>query len=65
MSKPFIELITCESGDLEILRVNYGEDFLEEGHSLSNYNWVELLNRLGFEVEQREISDEDMEWGRY
>lgn len=65
MSKTLIELITCESGDWSVLRVNLGEDFKVEGHSLSNWDWIELLNLLGYKVEQKEISDEDMEYGRY
>ena len=65
MSRPIIELITCESGDWEVLRVDLGEDFQEEGHSLSNDDWINLLDLLGYEVQEREISDEDMEYGRY
>lgn len=65
MSKPFIELITCQSGDWEVLRMDYGEGFDCEGHSISKYDWIELLNVLGFKVETREISDEDMEMGNY
>lgn len=65
MSKPLIELITCESGDWSILRVNNEEDFEASGHSISNFDWIELLNLLGFEVEVKEISDEDMEMGNY
>jgi len=65
MSKPLIELIVCESGDWEVLRVNFGEDFKCEGHSISNYGWIGLLEILGFEVEVKEISDKDMEDERY
>jgi len=65
MSKPLIELITCESGEWEILRVNFGEDFKHEGHSISNYGWIGLLEVLGFEVKVREISDENLEMGEY
>ena len=65
MSKPFIELITCECGDWEILRVNLGEDFQAEGHRLNGWDWIELLDLLGYKVEEREISDEDMENRRY
>ena len=64
-SKPLIELVTCEAGDWEVLRVNYGEDFEFDGHSISNYTWIKLLNLLGYEVEEKHISDEDMEYGRY
>jgi len=65
MSKPLIELITCESGDWEILRMNLGEDYESQGHSMSNKEWIYLLKLLGYEVEEREISDEDMEYGNY
>jgi len=65
MSKPLIELITNESGDWEVLQVNLGEDFKCEGHSISNHGWVGLLEVLGYEVEVKCISDEDMECGRY
>ncbi len=65
MSKPLIELITCETGDWEVLRVNNGEDFEVEGHSISNFTWIKLLELLGHKVEEIAISDEDMEYGRY
>ena len=65
MSKPLIELITCESGDWEVLRMNLGEDFNWGGHSISNQGWKLLLERLGYEVETKCISDEDMEMGEY
>ena len=65
MSKPLIELILPESGDWEVLRLNLGEDFKCEGHSISNYGWIGLLEVLGFEVEVKCISDEDMEYERY
>ena len=65
MSKPLIELITCESGDWEVLRVNLGEDFKREGHSITRHDWSDLLNFLGYKLEVIEISDEDMEEGNY
>lgn len=61
MTKPLIELIVCESGDWKVLRVNLGEDFEFQGHSIPNHEWIRLLKLLGYEVEVREISDEDME----
>jgi hypothetical protein len=60
MNKPLIELIYCESGDQEILRMNLGEDFNYEGHSIPSHEWIELLNKLGYEVETKNISDEDV-----
>ena len=65
MSKPLIEYITSESGDWKILRMNLGEDFNYEGHSIPNHEWIKLLKLLGYEVEEKEISDEDMEYGNY
>lgn len=65
MSKPLIELITCESGEWEILRVNLGEDFKASGHSIYNGEWIALLKVLGFDVEEKCITDENMEMGRY
>jgi len=59
MSKPLIELISNKSGDWEILRVN--EDIEMQGHSINNHMWCDLLRTLGFEVERKEISDEEME----
>jgi len=65
MSKPLIELINCGSGDWSILRVNQGKDFEATGHSINNFQWIMLLNSLGYEVEEKKISDEDMEAGNY
>lgn len=65
MSKPLIELISCESGDWEVLRMNLGEDFKYEGHSIPNSAWIKILKILGYNVETREISDEDMEVANY
>ena len=65
MTKPLIELISCASGEWEILRMNLGEDYESQGHSMSNREWIYLLKLLGYEVEVREISDEDMENGNY
>jgi hypothetical protein len=46
MSKPLIELITCESGDWNVLRVNLGEDFEFQGHSIPDFEWIKLVNLL-------------------
>jgi hypothetical protein len=63
MGKPKIELITCDSGDWEVLRVD-GEVFTEN-HRLSNLDWIRFLNRLGYQVKEVGILDEDMEMGNY
>lgn len=65
MSKPLIELITCESGDWEVLRMDLGESFEFGNHSIPNGVWIKLLEKLGYEVKQKKISDEDMEEGNY
>jgi len=65
MSKPLIELITCNAGDWSVLRVNLGEDFESQGHSIPNHEWIRLLDLLGYKIEERNILDEDMEYGNY
>jgi len=63
MNKPLIELITCDSGDWSVLKMNNVVEY--EGHSISDFEWVELIRNLGFKVEEKEISNEDMEMGNY
>ncbi len=58
-----IELITCESGDWEVLKVD-GE-VRYEGHSIKIYECLELLEELGCDIFEKEISDDDMEMGDY
>ena len=65
MGNPLIELITCDRGDWEVLRVNLGEDFQEEEHRINNDGWIDLLNLLGYKVEEIHISDEEMENGEF
>lgn len=65
MSKPYIELITCESGDRSVLKVNCGEDFFYEGHSIPDFKWIKLLELLGHTVDHQIISDRNMEEGNY
>ena len=56
--KPLIELITCESGDFEVLQVNLGEDFFRERHRISNQDWIRLLKELEYPVTKKCLSDE-------
>lgn len=64
MSKDNVELITCEDGDWEVLRLN-GE-VVADGHSIAPFEWRELITKLtGIEVEHREISNENMLDGNY
>lgn len=58
-----VEVITCESGDWEVLKLN--EEIIAEGHSLSTYDWFSLLDKLDTLIGEKEISDEDMEDGKY
>lgn len=58
MSKSQIELITCDSGNWKVLRVNLGEDFKYEGHSIPDGVWINLLQSIGYTVETNCISDE-------
>jgi len=60
-NKPYIKLTTCDGGDWEILEVDCGESYFRSCHSLSNEDWINLLDLLGYKVEEVEISDEEME----
>ena len=58
-----IEFITCESGYWQVLKFN--DEVIADGHSINEFQWLQILKDLGCEVEEREISDEDMENGEY
>lgn len=58
VTKDKIILTTNESGDWAILKY---KDFKREGHQISDENWIDLLKCLGYEAEDKEISDEEME----
>lgn len=53
-----IRIITNESGDWSILR---NDEFEISGHSLGVSEFKELLEYLGYEVDIKEISDDEME----
>lgn len=55
-SDTIIELITCESGDWEILKVNGLT--VEAGHSI---NWPEVIKFLGYNFKEEYLTDELME----
>lgn len=57
VTKDKIKLTTNESVDWAILK--YKD--LREGYQISDEDWIELLNLLDYEVEEKEISDEEME----
>ena len=44
--------------DYAVLRY---EDFIREGHRIDYDDWMDLLKYLGYEVEYKEASDEEME----
>lgn len=59
-----IELITCECGDWEVLKVE-GKVFYED-HKIESDVWLELLSKIvGIKIKEKEVSDEDMENGNY
>lgn len=51
-----IELITCESGDWEILKV--GGLIVDAGHEI---NWSEVVKFLGYNFKEEYLTDESME----
>ena len=65
MIKPLIDLITNESCDWKVLRMNLGLGYEFANHNIPDFAWIDLLNKLGFKVEKIKISDEDMEEGNY
>lgn len=64
-----VDLITCDSGDYEVLKFNNKLDKKKEvsyeGHSISNHQWMDLIKNLGYDVREKCISDEDMEMENY
>lgn len=58
VTKDKIKLTTNESGDWAILKY---KDFKREGHQIREYDWIDLLEYLGYKIEDKEISDEEME----
>ena len=54
-----IDLITCDSGDWDVLMVD-GEIFYE-AHEIPDDVWLELLEAFGVSNKEYCISDEDME----
>ena len=55
MASNKIKITRCESGDWEILEY--------DGHRDSNHHidYVDFLRHLGYEVEEVEVTDEEME----
>lgn len=61
MQKHKIELITNESGDWIILKLN--DEFFAEGHSIYESEWLDLIKEINpdIQIKQIEITDEQME----
>lgn len=56
----FVKLITCESGDWQILEIN-GTRWAS-GHSISDHDWLGLLSEhFDCLIERTCVSDEEME----
>ena len=56
----YIKLITCESGDWEILEINGVE--WASGHKIHNIDWLGLLSEhFDCQIQCTCISDEEME----
>lgn len=51
-----IKLTTAD--DYAVLRY---EDFFREGHRIDYDDWIDLLKYLGYEIEYKEVPDEEME----
>lgn len=59
-----IEIISCESGDWEVLKVD--DEVYYQGHEIHNEIWIRLLkSKFNVKFVETEISDEDMEMGNY
>lgn len=54
-----IELITCESGDYEVLKVN--DEVYYSGHSIPSNVWMDVFRLNGNKTLTTSISDEEME----
>jgi hypothetical protein len=61
LQKHKIELITNESGDWIILKLN--DEFFAEGHSIYESEWLDLIKEINpdIQIKQIEITDEQME----
>lgn len=61
MQKHKIELITNESGDWIILKLN--DEYFAEGRSIYKSEWVNLIKEINpnIQIKQIRITDEQME----
>lgn len=58
MASNKIKFTINESRDYAILQY---EDFFREGHVIDSCDWMDLVEYLGYEIKNKEISDEEME----
>lgn len=58
MANNKIQIATNESDDYIVLHY---EDFFRKGYRIDYDDWIDLLKYLGYEVEYKEIYDEEME----
>lgn len=63
MNNHLIKLTNNESGDWEILEID--DKLYYQGHSIPSYIWLDLLTDLCLEVENKSISDKEMEARNY
>lgn len=61
--KNTIKLVTSESGDWEVLFLN--DEIYDEGHNIPTHTWLNIITRLGCDVNTIELTDEEMESGLY
>ena len=53
-----IQITTNESDDYTVLHY---ENFFREGYRIDYDDWIDLLKYLGYEIEYKEVLDEEME----
>lgn len=58
-----IDVVHSESGDWSVVLVNGQVDYA--GHSIPTFYWVNLFNSFGFNIKEREISDENMQESKF
>ena len=59
-----VELLTCPSGDWKVLLID--DKVAHSGNSIPDFVWLDALYHANVDsVKTREISDEDMEQGKY
>ncbi len=54
-----VEIISNASGDWTVVKLN--DRVFTSGHGISKWDMIDLLETMGHEVTDKEISDEEME----